>query len=94
VILLTTESILRQLIDGERNAKTFCPDVSLYAKFNDVYKSYLGAEYSARAFVGSGPRSWGAFRDERLRQCQREESQYTSAKSISPTPTTYSVRCT
>ena len=33
----------------------FCPDVSLYAKFNDVYKSYFGTDYPARAFVGSGP---------------------------------------
>ena len=38
----------------------FCPDVSLYAKFNDVYKSYFGAEYPARAFVGSGPLVRGA----------------------------------
>ena len=38
----------------------FCPDVSLYAKFNDVYKSYFGADYPARAFVGSGPLLRGA----------------------------------
>jgi enamine deaminase RidA (YjgF/YER057c/UK114 family) len=24
------------------------------AKFNDVYKTYFGADYPARAFVGSG----------------------------------------
>ena len=35
--------------------QVFCPDVSLYAKFNDVYKSYFGTDYPARAFVGSGP---------------------------------------
>jgi 2-iminobutanoate/2-iminopropanoate deaminase len=34
--------------------QVFCADVSLYAKFNDVYKSYFGANYPARAFVGSG----------------------------------------
>ena len=38
----------------------FCPDVSLYAKFNDVHKSYFGADYPARAFVGSGPLLRGA----------------------------------
>jgi 2-iminobutanoate/2-iminopropanoate deaminase len=34
--------------------QVFCPDVSLYAKFNDVYKGYFGTDYPARAFVGSG----------------------------------------
>jgi len=35
--------------------QVFCPDISLYGKFNDVYKSYFGKDYPARAFVGSGP---------------------------------------
>lgn len=35
--------------------QVFCPDVSLYGKFNDVYKTYFGKDYPARAFVGSGP---------------------------------------
>jgi|SRR5437868_12562994 len=35
--------------------QVFCSDVSLYGKFNDVYKTYFGKEYPARAFVGSGP---------------------------------------
>ena len=35
--------------------QVFCSDVSLYARFNDVYKSYFGTDYPARAFVGSGP---------------------------------------
>ena len=35
--------------------QVFCPDISLYAKFNDVYKTYFGKDYPARAFVGSGP---------------------------------------
>ena len=38
----------------------FCPDVSLYGKFNDVYKAYFGKDYPARAFVGSGPLVRGA----------------------------------
>lgn len=35
--------------------QVFCPDVSLYPKFNEVYKAYFGKDYPARAFVGSGP---------------------------------------
>lgn len=35
--------------------QVFCPDLSLYDKFNDGYKSYFGKEYPARAFFGSGP---------------------------------------
>ncbi|MGZ4837861.1 MAG: RidA family protein [Terriglobales bacterium] len=35
--------------------QVFCPDLSLYGKFNDIYKTYFGREYPARAFVGSGP---------------------------------------
>ncbi len=35
--------------------QVFCPDLSLYGKFNDVYKTYFGKDYPARAFVGSGP---------------------------------------
>jgi len=40
--------------------QVFCPDVSLYTKFNDVYKGYFGTDYPARAFVGSGPLLRGA----------------------------------
>ncbi|MFI5108997.1 MAG: RidA family protein [Terriglobales bacterium] len=35
--------------------QVFCPDLSLYGKFNDIYKTYFGKEYPARAFIGSGP---------------------------------------
>jgi 2-iminobutanoate/2-iminopropanoate deaminase len=35
--------------------QVFCPDLSLYGKFNDAYKTYFGKEYPARAFIGSGP---------------------------------------
>lgn len=35
--------------------QVFCPDLSLYDKFNSAYKAYFGKEYPARAFVGSGP---------------------------------------
>ena len=35
--------------------QVFRPDLSLYAKFNDMYKTYFGKDYPARAFIGSGP---------------------------------------
>jgi 2-iminobutanoate/2-iminopropanoate deaminase len=38
----------------------FCPDLSQYAAFNDVYLSYFDGDLPARAFVGSGPLLFGA----------------------------------
>ncbi len=36
--------------------EVYCPDLSLYGQFNDVYRSYFdGEDFPARAFVGSGP---------------------------------------
>ena len=35
--------------------QVFCPDVSLYEKFNTVYQSYFDKNFPARAFIGSGP---------------------------------------
>ncbi len=35
--------------------QVFCPDLSLYDKFNGVYRSYFTKDFPARAFVGSGP---------------------------------------
>ena len=32
----------------------FCTDMSLYSKFNEVYRTYFGKNYPARTFVGSG----------------------------------------
>jgi 2-iminobutanoate/2-iminopropanoate deaminase len=37
----------------------YCPDLSLYAAFNEVYRSYFSKEFPARAFVGSGPLLFG-----------------------------------
>ena len=42
-------------MDDLVSVQVFCPDVSLYDKFNSAYRSYFGKEYPARAFVGSGP---------------------------------------
>jgi enamine deaminase RidA (YjgF/YER057c/UK114 family) len=35
--------------------QVFCPDVSLYDKFNAVYRTYFEKDFPARAFIGSGP---------------------------------------
>lgn len=32
----------------------FCPDLSLYDKFNAVYRTYFKGDFPARAFIGSG----------------------------------------
>ncbi len=40
--------------------QVFCPDLSLYDKFNAVYRSYFTKDFPARAFVGSGPLLRGA----------------------------------
>ena len=32
----------------------YCPDVSLWPRFNGVYRGYFKKEFPARAFVGSG----------------------------------------
>ena len=37
-----------------------CPDLSLYNKFNAVYRTYFPKELPARAFLGSGPLLGGA----------------------------------
>ena len=35
--------------------QVFCPDLSLYDKFNEVYRSSFTKNFPARAFIGSGP---------------------------------------
>lgn len=37
-----------------------CPDVSLWPRFNRVYRGYFKKEFPARAFIGSGPLLFGA----------------------------------
>lgn len=63
------EDEIRLLLDGMKNklelagltmddlvsVQVFCPDLSLYQQFNDIYRTYFTAGYPARAFVGSGP---------------------------------------
>jgi 2-iminobutanoate/2-iminopropanoate deaminase len=38
----------------------FCSDVSLFAAFNTVYRTYFGKDFPTRAFIGSGPLLFGA----------------------------------
>jgi 2-iminobutanoate/2-iminopropanoate deaminase len=38
----------------------YCSDVSLFDRFNAVYRTYLRAPFPARAFIGSGPLLFGA----------------------------------
>ena len=35
--------------------QVFCPDLSLYDRFNKIYSSYFKGSFPARAFIGSGP---------------------------------------
>jgi 2-iminobutanoate/2-iminopropanoate deaminase len=37
----------------------YCPDVSLYGTFNEVYRSYFEDDFPARAFIGSGELLFG-----------------------------------
>ena len=37
----------------------YCPDLSLYSVFNNVYKKQFSGSYPARAFIGSGPLLFG-----------------------------------
>lgn len=45
----------RMTMDHLVYVQVFCPDLSLYDKFNAAYKKYFGKDYPARAFIGSGP---------------------------------------
>ncbi len=47
-------------MDDLVSVTVFCPDVSLFSKFNAVYRSYFTKDFPARAFIGSGPLLFGA----------------------------------
>ncbi len=42
------------------SVQVFCPDLTLYGKFNDIYRTYFKQDFPARAFIGSGPLLRGA----------------------------------
>src|ERR1700690_729127 len=68
------EQEIRNLMDGIRDTlakanltlqdlvmlQIFCPDVSLFDRFNAVYRTYFHEPFPARAFLGSGPLLFGA----------------------------------
>lgn len=63
IVLDGVKSVLAEAgmtMDDLVSVQIFCPDVSLYGKFNDIYKTYFGKDFPARAFVGSGPLVRGA----------------------------------
>ncbi len=47
-------------MDDIASVQVFCSDVSLYDKFNGVYRGYFQKNFPARAFLGSGPLLRGA----------------------------------
>lgn len=47
-------------MDDLATVTIYCPDLTLYDKFNAVYRSYYKKDFPARAFIGSGPLLRGA----------------------------------
>jgi 2-iminobutanoate/2-iminopropanoate deaminase len=45
----------KMTMDDLVTVQVFCPDLSLYDKFNGVYRTYFSKNFPARAFLGSGP---------------------------------------
>lgn len=68
------ETEIRNMLDGMKNVlaeanmtmddlvtvTVYCPDLTLYDRFNTVYRSYFTKDFPARAFIGSGPLLRGA----------------------------------
>ena len=42
-------------MDDLVSVQVFCPDLTLYEKFNEIYRTYFTSDFPARAFIGSGP---------------------------------------
>jgi len=69
-----TEKEIRNLLDGIKavlgeakmttddlvTVQVFCPDLTLFDKFNGIYRTYFGKNFPARAFIGSGALLRGA----------------------------------
>ena len=47
-------------MDDLVQVQIYCSDVSLFERFNGVYREYFKRELPARAFLGSGPLLFGA----------------------------------
>ena len=46
-------------LDDLVSVTIYSPDLSLYADFNEVYRSHFEDDFPARAFIGSGPLLFG-----------------------------------
>lgn len=46
-------------MDDLVSVTVYCPDLKLYAEFNEIYRTYFTKGLPARAFVGSGPLLFG-----------------------------------
>jgi reactive intermediate/imine deaminase len=51
----TTLAAAELTMDDLVSVQVFCPDLSLYDKFNEIYRTYFIKDFPARAFIGSGP---------------------------------------
>lgn len=51
----TTLAAAEMTMDDLVSVQVYCPDLSLYEKFNEVYRTYFTKNFPARAFIGSGP---------------------------------------
>jgi len=51
----TTLAAANMTMDDLVFVQVFCPDLSLYEKFNEIYRTYFIKDFPARAFIGSGP---------------------------------------
>ena len=51
----TTLAAANMTMDDLVTVQIFCPDLSLYDKFNEIYRTYFTKNFPARAFIGSGP---------------------------------------
>jgi 2-iminobutanoate/2-iminopropanoate deaminase len=51
----TTLAAADLTMDDLVSVQVFCPDLSLYDKFNEIYRTYFTKDFPARAFIGSGP---------------------------------------
>ena len=55
----TTLALADMTLDNLVSVTIYCPDLSLYGDFNEVYRSYFDGDFPARAFIGSGPLLFG-----------------------------------
>jgi 2-iminobutanoate/2-iminopropanoate deaminase len=51
----TTLAAADLTMDDLVSVQIFCPDLTLYEKFNEIYRTYFVKDFPARAFIGSGP---------------------------------------